>query len=117
MSDRQRLQCLSTEAIRAALAERAPAWRVHDGALVREYRFAGWMLDLGARHLVGADGVAVPLSSGEFRLLQALVEHGNRVMSRSGEFLRNNYFSMSYRDPERLLDLVRSMATGESIFV
>jgi two-component system OmpR family response regulator len=49
---------------------------------VREYRFAGWMLDLGARHLVGADGVAVPLSSGEFRLLQALVEHGNRVMSR-----------------------------------
>jgi 4a-hydroxytetrahydrobiopterin dehydratase len=40
MSDRQRLPCLSTEAIRAALAERAPAWRVHDGALVREYRFA-----------------------------------------------------------------------------
>jgi two-component system OmpR family response regulator len=48
----------------------------------REYRFAGWILDLGARHLVGADGVAVPLSSGEFRLLQALVEHANRVMSR-----------------------------------
>ncbi len=48
----------------------------------REYRFAGWILDLGARHLVGTDGVAVPLSSGEFRLLQALVEHANRVMSR-----------------------------------
>jgi two-component system OmpR family response regulator len=48
----------------------------------REYRFAGWTLDIGARHLVGADGAAVPLSSGEFRLLQALVEHANRVMSR-----------------------------------
>jgi 4a-hydroxytetrahydrobiopterin dehydratase len=40
MSDRQRLPCLGPDAIRAALAERAPAWRVHDGALVREYRFA-----------------------------------------------------------------------------
>lgn len=48
----------------------------------REYRFNGWTLDLGARHLVGADGVAVPLSSGEFRLLQAFVENANRVMSR-----------------------------------
>lgn len=48
----------------------------------REYRFVGWTLDLGVRHLVGADGIAVPLSSGEFRLLQALVEHPNRVMSR-----------------------------------
>lgn len=48
----------------------------------REFRFGGWTLDLGARHLVGADGVAVPLSSGEFRLLQALVENANRVLSR-----------------------------------
>ena len=48
----------------------------------RELRFNGWTLDLGARHLVGADGVAVPLSSGEFRLLQALAENANRVMSR-----------------------------------
>jgi len=48
----------------------------------RELNFNGWTLDLGARHLVGADGVAVPLSSGEFRLLQALAENANRVMSR-----------------------------------
>ncbi|MCC7121416.1 MAG: response regulator [Gammaproteobacteria bacterium] len=48
----------------------------------RELHFNGWTLDLGARHLVGADGVAVPLSSGEFRLLQALAENANRVMSR-----------------------------------
>jgi len=48
----------------------------------RALRFSGWTLDLGLRHLVGADGVAVPLSTGEFRLLQALVENANRVMSR-----------------------------------
>ncbi|RXZ43480.1 response regulator [Crenobacter cavernae] len=44
--------------------------------------FAGWTLDLSARHLVGADGVVTPLSSGEFRLLQAFAEHPNRVLSR-----------------------------------
>jgi two-component system OmpR family response regulator len=34
------------------------------------------------RHLLAADGVAVPLSSGEFRLLQALAENSHRVLSR-----------------------------------
>ena len=59
--------------------------RVQDAAgerPARELRFAGWTLDVGMRHLVGADGVTVPLSSGEFRLLQALAENANRVMSR-----------------------------------
>ena len=51
-------------------------------APARAYRFAGWTLDLGLRHLVGEDGVAVSLSTGEFRLLQALTENANRVMSR-----------------------------------
>jgi two-component system OmpR family response regulator len=48
----------------------------------RELHFAGWTLDIGMRHLLGADGVAVPLSTGEFRLLQALAENANRVLSR-----------------------------------
>jgi len=48
----------------------------------RALSFAGWTLDLGLRHLVGADGVAVPLSTGEFRLLQAFAENPNRVLSR-----------------------------------
>jgi two-component system OmpR family response regulator len=48
----------------------------------RALRFAGWTLDIGMRHLVAADGVAVPLSTGEFRLLQALAENANRVLSR-----------------------------------
>ncbi|WP_432721713.1 response regulator [Jeongeupia wiesaeckerbachi] len=49
---------------------------------VRELAFAGWALDLGARHLIGSDGVVTPLSSGEFRLLSALAENANRVLSR-----------------------------------
>ena len=51
-------------------------------APARALRFAGWTLDIGMRHLVGSDGVAVPLSTGEFRLLHALAEGANRVMSR-----------------------------------
>jgi two-component system, OmpR family, response regulator len=51
-------------------------------APARAFRFSGWTLDIGMRHLVGDDGVAVPLSTGEFRLLQALAENANRVMSR-----------------------------------
>jgi two-component system OmpR family response regulator len=46
-------------------------------------RFAGWILDLAARHLVAADGVVVPLSGTEFRLLQIFVTHPNRVLDRN----------------------------------
>ncbi|MBN2855946.1 MAG: response regulator [Halothiobacillaceae bacterium] len=49
---------------------------------VRNLYFGGWTLDLAARHLVGADQVVTPLSTGEFRLLKALAEHPNHVLSR-----------------------------------
>jgi two-component system OmpR family response regulator len=45
-------------------------------------RFAGWRLDLERRELLAADGVVTPLSTGEFRLLAAFVEHPGRVLSR-----------------------------------
>jgi two-component system OmpR family response regulator len=51
-------------------------------APARSLTFSGWTLDVGLRHLVGADGVTVPLSTGEFRLLQALAENANHIMSR-----------------------------------
>ncbi|MGH6924714.1 MAG: response regulator [Propylenella sp.] len=44
--------------------------------------FDRWMLDLGRRELVGEEGVAVPLSSGEFRLLSALLERPGMVLTR-----------------------------------
>jgi two-component system OmpR family response regulator len=46
------------------------------------YRFGDWILDVGARELVRADGVSVPLSTGEYDLLIALLEHPQRVLSR-----------------------------------
>ncbi|MBS3916315.1 MAG: response regulator [Sulfuritalea sp.] len=51
-------------------------------APARTLTFAGWTLDLSARHLVGADGVVVPISSGEFKLLRAFAENPFRVLSR-----------------------------------
>ncbi len=44
--------------------------------------FAGWRLDLAARRLHSADGIRVPLTSGEFDLLVAFCEHPNRVLTR-----------------------------------
>lgn len=53
-----------------------------DDAPPRALRFAGWTLDLAARHLVGADEVVISLSSGEFRLLHLLAETPNTIFSR-----------------------------------
>ncbi len=44
--------------------------------------FAGWRLDTATRALTAPDGVVVSLSGGEYRLLRALLDHPNRVMSR-----------------------------------
>ena len=48
----------------------------------REIRFAGWTLDVAARHLVGADGVIVALSGTEYKLLRVFLAHPNRVLNR-----------------------------------
>ncbi|NMG36900.1 response regulator [Azoarcus sp. TTM-91] len=61
---------------------------------VRRYGFGRWVLDVGRRELYGEGGRAVQLGAAEFRLLQALVEHPNTVLSR-----------------ERLLDLIRGSDT------
>ena len=60
---------------------------------VRRYQFDRWVLDTESRDLLRADGVTVPLSTGEYDLLLALVERPQRVHSR-----------------EQLLDLARGRA-------
>ena len=47
-----------------------------------QLRFAGWTLQLATRTLIDGDGVVVPLSSRELRLLQMLAESPNRVLTR-----------------------------------
>jgi len=46
------------------------------------YGFGSWILKSGERELVGEDGVAIPLSTGEYNLLHAFVTHPRRVLSR-----------------------------------
>ena len=48
----------------------------------KQPRFADWTLDLATRRLISSDGVVVQLSTGEFNLLVAFVEHPRRVLSR-----------------------------------
>lgn len=51
-------------------------------------RFAGWLLDRGARRLNAPDGADVPLTNGEFELLSVFAAHPGRVLSR--DFLLEN---------------------------
>jgi DNA-binding response OmpR family regulator len=61
--------------------------RARAGASVRApdadgYGFGPWVLRTGERELIDADGVAVPLSTGEYNLLLAFVTHPRRVLTR-----------------------------------
>jgi two-component system OmpR family response regulator len=59
----------------------------------KRFRFDQWVLDVGARELLRSDGVTLPLSTGEYDLLIALVERPQRVLNR-----------------DQLLDLARGRA-------
>ncbi len=48
----------------------------------RALAFAGWTLDLEARHLVSPTQVVVALSGAEYRLLRVFLAYPNRVLSR-----------------------------------
>jgi two-component system, OmpR family, response regulator len=48
----------------------------------KRLRFAGWILDCTGRHLVDAQGVIVPLSGAQYRLLAVFLKHPNRVLER-----------------------------------
>ncbi|WP_194721311.1 response regulator [Noviherbaspirillum malthae] len=48
----------------------------------QQIKFAGWTMDVTARHLVNPSGVVVALSGAEYRLLKIFLDHANRVLSR-----------------------------------
>jgi two-component system, OmpR family, response regulator len=48
----------------------------------RRFVFDRWTFDLGRREVTGLDGIAVPLSSADFRLLSALVQRPGMVLTR-----------------------------------
>jgi two-component system OmpR family response regulator len=49
---------------------------------VRALRFAGWTLDVATRNAQAPDGLVVPLSGAEFRLLRVFLDHPQRVLNR-----------------------------------
>jgi two-component system, OmpR family, response regulator len=55
---------------------------VSTAARARLFRFGGWQLDVVARELSDSQGKLVALRNSEFRVLAALLAHGNRVVSR-----------------------------------
>ncbi|MDR3535444.1 MAG: response regulator [Acetobacteraceae bacterium] len=67
--------------------------RSEQGQQPKRYQFDRWLLNTESRELLGEDGVTVPLSTGEYELLLALVERPQRVLNR-----------------DQLLDLTRGRA-------
>lgn len=59
------------------------------------FHFEGWQLRSAEQQLIDPSGVLVPLSSGEYRLLEALVERAGQVLNR-----------------DQLLDLTRGRVAG-----
>ena len=53
------------------------------GPMAARIRFGEWVLDTKQRELIGREGLALPLSSGEFRLLYALLERPKIPLSRN----------------------------------
>lgn len=80
--------------IRVVLRRRPPIAADAKRAIVKRYRFAGWVLDARGRTLTSPSGAHVELTTGEFDLLQAFVEHPNAVLTR-----------------DQLLDLARGRAS------
>ena len=48
----------------------------------QRYGFGNWTLDATAQSLHDAEGQPIGLTSGEFKLLEAMVTRANRVLSR-----------------------------------
>lgn len=68
----RRVDGIVTEKIRSKAALKA----------LPKIHFCNWVLDCNKRHLIAPDGLTVPLSSGEYELLLAFVEHPGRTLSR-----------------------------------
>lgn len=68
--------------IRAVLRRSQTSAEQGEGTRPRVLSFDGWQVDLAARELRDAEGSLVSLTSGEFDLLEALVERPQQILSR-----------------------------------
>lgn len=67
-------------------------------------RFAGWVLDTGARRLWAADGTDVHLTRGEFEILSCLTERAGRVLER--DQLLDRLSSREWNPYDRSVDVL-----------
>ena len=65
-----------------AVLRRSPETRRDAQPKAKLFRFAGWILNVETRALMRDDGVVVPLSTGEYDLLLAMVERPRRTLTR-----------------------------------
>ena len=79
-------------------------------------RFGSWKLMTGERHLVGDDGVVVPLSTGEFNLLTIFLERPRVVLSRDQllDMTRGREASAFDRSIDNLISRVRKKIEPDS---
>lgn len=79
------------------------------------YQFAGWSFDPRRRELRSPAGVAMSLSSGEFRLLTAFVERPLRVLTRDQllDFVRGPDAEVYDRAIDVQVSRLRKKLTGE----
>lgn len=68
--------------IKTILRRAAGSGQQEDKSDASVFVFAGWTLRTDDWTLTGADGVAISLSTADFRLLQAFVTHSHQVLSR-----------------------------------
>ena len=67
-------------------------------------RFAGFRLDLARRELMGPEGEARSLSSGEFQLLLTFLDHAGEVMSR--DRIMNRIRNREWYPDDRYIDVL-----------
>jgi two-component system OmpR family response regulator len=65
--------------------------------------FGPWRLDSALRQLLDANGLAIPLSNTEFRLIHVLLEHPRRVLNR--DTLLDRARGKTLELPDRSIDL------------
>ncbi len=68
--------------IRAVLRRASGEGGAAKEAPAKVIQFGGWELEPARRRLQNPDGVEVPLTGGEYELLQVMVERPNRVLTR-----------------------------------
>ena len=68
--------------VKAVLRRATSLPRSREAGTDERLTFDRWIFDLGRREVVGADGVAIPLSTAEFRLLSVLVQRPGMVLTR-----------------------------------